>query len=109
MAIRGLRGSECGTVFKTRRILLAAAQGHPKRGCDGWGRRPPRSRLAAYAMRRRSCKLARLRRLVVRLPAGSSSAQQLSRSLLRYGPVGRLRKCSQVDSENSTKGELRYR
>ena len=93
----------------TSKILLAAAQGHPKRGCDGWGRRPPRSRLAAYTIRRRSCKLARLRRLVVRLPAGSSSAQQLSRSLLRYGPVGRLRKCSQVDSENSTKGELRYR
>jgi hypothetical protein len=34
VAVRELRGSECGAVFKTRRHLLAVAQGHPERGCD---------------------------------------------------------------------------
>ena len=48
---------------------------------------PLRSRPAAFAMHRPSCKLARSRRLVVRLLAGSSSAQRFSRPLCRCGPA----------------------
>jgi CRISPR-associated endonuclease Cas1 len=71
-------------------------------------RRPRHSRPGAIAMRRRSRRRAKSRRLVVPLQAGCFSAQQLSRPLLRWD-VSRLRRSGHEPSPRPLRGVYRRR